>query len=139
MTYFVLVNRTSEVAIVKYSVDPATTSGNCVLAPPYRNAPQLYSAKNLARQIRKVRREDATFRLDTASCTIEVNLKPEQGLLLWQISGYAYYGTIGERTFLTNVEMSGSAGDRTYVGPGLDLEFSEATAGVHVLLYGPES
>ncbi len=142
ITYFVVVNYTTDPVSVRYTVDasllwPERRDPACLLAPPFLDAPTVFPADRLKKEaILKSMKPATDFTLNEESCTIHVQLEPAQGVVVWEAVTYGGGDVSSGTGFITALDLVGSDSTVTYRGPGLERQFTRQSRVLYALTYG---
>jgi hypothetical protein len=133
----VVVNRTTEPLTLRYGID-ARDSAACLLAPPYLDAPPVFSTKKVGlRRILDSVAPATEFKVDEGSCSITLQLSPNQGVVVWKEIGFFPETGPGPKRFLSRLQLSGPRSTVEYAGADLYRDFERHSDALYVLEYRP--
>lgn len=143
LAYFVVVNYATESITIRYAVDaaklwPERHGQACLLAPPYLHAPPVFDATNVKVDaiLKTVGPAAEEYSLDEESCTIELQLAPDHGVVIWKLLNYdADTRSSSSRGFITYLELSGRGSTVEYEGRDLRQHFEKRSKSLYAMSY----
>ncbi len=135
ITSFIVLNYSANALWVEYSVGgtdlyPHADPDSCQLG---LHAPEVMPARSVKKGLPVDKMKPAKeFTLDRSTCTLRVHLQANQGVMVWQVSGFDEGYPIGVHRLI----LEDGDGVLQYQGTSLARVFQRRSRGLYVFPYG---